>query len=199
MKRLFESRKRVTAMGAPDARIIFTKAPFIQYQQFLLEKNFRQYIETIMVSKKILHMGFQKTPIQKTYEISVGTNSLNIEFYGSNRQSDLLELSLVNDKSDKHLTIYDSCNLEKAVTLIKSLAMEDFTEANSLADKKKYDVDNNTQKKFLLKQFVAWSCDGCSLAPLSDYINISFKQRKNLSRLKSKLRIYKRNGKIRKN
>ena len=39
-------------------------------------KNFSQYLETIMVSKKILRMGFQKTPIQKTYEIAVDYGSI---------------------------------------------------------------------------------------------------------------------------
>ena len=53
IKKLFESKKKVTAIGAPDAKIIFTKAPFIQYEQFLLDKTFRQYLETIIISKKI--------------------------------------------------------------------------------------------------------------------------------------------------
>ena len=75
MKKLFESRKvqvSGTAISAPNAKIIFTKVPFIQYGQILLDENFRQYLETIMVSKKILRMGTQKTPIQKTYEINFG-------------------------------------------------------------------------------------------------------------------------------
>ena len=74
MKNLFESRNVLaakTSILAPDVKIIFTKAPFIQYEQILLDKNFRRYLETIMVSKKILRMGAQKTPIQKTYEINV--------------------------------------------------------------------------------------------------------------------------------
>ena len=70
MKNLFESKKvytsGATTPSSPDAKIIFMKAPFIQYEQILLDKNFRQYLETIMVSKKILRMGVQKTPIQKT-------------------------------------------------------------------------------------------------------------------------------------
>ena len=70
---------------APDAKKKFIKAPFIQYEQFLLDKNFRQYIETIMISKKILRMGVQKSPLQKTYEILVISDSINIEFYGANR------------------------------------------------------------------------------------------------------------------
>ena len=32
-------------------------------------------------------------------------------------------------------------------------------------------MDNLTQKHLLYKQFVAWACDGCSVAPLTDYIN----------------------------
>ena len=66
MKRLIESKKVLAANSAlpsPDAKIIFRKTPFIQYEQLLLDKNFRQYLETIMVSKKILRMGAQKTPI----------------------------------------------------------------------------------------------------------------------------------------
>ena len=55
MERLFESRKALTnnaKIPAVDAEIIFTRAPFIQYEQILLDKNFRQHLETIMVSKK---------------------------------------------------------------------------------------------------------------------------------------------------
>ena len=67
MKKLFEWKEKVNAIGARDAKIIFTKAPFPQYEQFLLDKGFTQYHETIMVSKKILRMGVQKKPIQKTW------------------------------------------------------------------------------------------------------------------------------------
>ena len=69
MKKLFESSKflgAATAIPVPDAKIIFTKVPFIEYKQILMVKNFRQYLETTMVSKKILRMGAQKTAIQKT-------------------------------------------------------------------------------------------------------------------------------------
>ena len=45
-----------------------------------------------MVSKKILRMDAQKAPIQKTYEINVGQDSLNIDFLGLNRQFDWIEL-----------------------------------------------------------------------------------------------------------
>ena len=55
-----------------------------------------------MVSKNNLRMGAQKTPTQKTYEINVGQDSLDIDFLGLQRQFDWLELSIVYDKSDKH-------------------------------------------------------------------------------------------------
>ena len=108
MKKLFESRKLLTsgtAIPAPDAKIILTKEPFIQCEQILLDKNFRQYLETIMVSKKILRVGTQKTSIQKIYKINVGQDSLDTDFLGASRQFDWIELSLVYDKSDEHTTI----------------------------------------------------------------------------------------------
>ena len=101
-------------LPTPDVKIIFTKAPFVQYEQILLDENFRQYLEKIMVSKKILRMGAQKTFMQKTYEINVGLDILDIYFLGANRQFDWLELSLVYDKSDKHNAAYDSYDVEMA-------------------------------------------------------------------------------------
>ena len=140
MKRLFESRKVLatgTAIPAPDGKIIFTKAPYIQYEQILLDKYFRQYLETIMVSKKILRMGTQKTPLQKTYEINVGQDFLDIDFLGANRQSDWIEISLVYDKSDKHtVIIYDSYNFEMTPKRIKSVRLTNFTEMYSLTNEK---------------------------------------------------------------
>ena len=57
MNKLFEFRKVLTStttiIPSADAEIIFTRAPFIQYEQILLDKNFRQLLETIMISKKI--------------------------------------------------------------------------------------------------------------------------------------------------
>ena len=78
---------------------------------------------------------------------------------------------MVYDKSDKHLTIYDSYNVEHAAKKIKSVSLLNFTEAYSLTNEKKYDVDNNTKKHLLFKQFVTWSCNGCSVSPLTYYIN----------------------------
>ena len=162
MKRLFESRKLLAANSAlpsPDVKVIFMKAPFTQYEQLLLDKNFRQYLETIMVSKKVLRMGAQKTLIQKTYEINTGQDSLNIDFLGANRQLDWIETFIVDDKNERHTSIYDSYNVKLAAKTIKSVKLSNFTKVYSLTNETKFDVDNLTQKYLLNKQFVAWSCN----------------------------------------
>ena len=46
----------------PDAQIVLLKAPMLQYKQLTLDTNFRQYLETILFSAKVLQMGVQKTP-----------------------------------------------------------------------------------------------------------------------------------------
>ena len=122
-----------------------------------------------MVPKKILRMGAQKTPIQKTYEIQKGSDSLSAEFLGANRQFDWIGISIVLDKSDKHTTAYDSYNREIAAQLIKSLRLINFSDLYSLKNEKKFIRDNLTQKHLLYKQFLAWSCNGSSVAPISDY------------------------------
>ena len=144
--------------------------------KFYKTKTFRQYLETIMVSKKILRMGAQKTPLQKTYEISVGQDSLKVEFLGAKRQFDWLEISIVHNKSDKRTTIYDSYNRKRDSQLIKTLRLSNFTEVYSLTNEKKYDIDYLIQRRLLYKQFVAWHCNGSSVAPLTDYMNNSIFQ-----------------------
>lgn len=40
-----------------------------------------------------------------------------------------------------------------------------------MTSEKKYSIDNLTQKHLLYKQFVAWNCNGSSVAPLTDYMD----------------------------
>ena len=145
MGKLFESKKLLssstTTTPDPDVAIIFTGASFIQYEQILLDKNLRQHLEPIMVFKKIIRMGAQKTPIQKTYEIKTGSDSLNVKFLGANRQFDWIEISIVNDKSDKQTTICDSYNRELAAQNIKTVQLSNFTEIYSLTNEKKYSIE----------------------------------------------------------
>ena len=113
-----------------------------------------------MVSKKILRMGVQKTPIQKTYKILVGPNSINIDFLDTNRQFhwlqfDWLEISLVFDKSDKNTGLYDSYNVEQAAKYIKLVKLPSFTEIYSMTNEQNTTWTNLTQKHPLYKQFIA--------------------------------------------
>ena len=116
-------------------------------------------------------MGAQKTPIQKTYEINTGSDSLNVEFLGTNRQFDWIEVSIVPDQSNKHMTIYDSYNRELASQMIKTLQLSNITEIYSLTNEKKYSIDNLTPKHLLYKQFIARNCNGSSVVPLTEYMN----------------------------
>ena len=67
-------------------------------------------------------------------QIREGQDSLNVEFLGSNKQFDWIEISIVPDKSDKHTTIYDSYNRELAAQEIKILKLSKFTEIYSLTN-----------------------------------------------------------------
>ena len=73
LKKLSESKKLYnptdTIPRTLDAKILFIKTTFIRYKQILLDKNFRQYLETTMVSKKILHMKNIRKNIRNSREL----------------------------------------------------------------------------------------------------------------------------------
>ena len=78
---------------------------------------------------------------------------------------------LVYDKSNQHATIYDSHNFDLAAKTIQSIRPSNFSDIYSLTDENKYSINNLAQKYSLYKLFVAWGCNGSSVAPLTDYIN----------------------------
>ena len=78
---------------------------------------------------------------------------------------------MLYDKSDKHLTLYNSYNAECAARMIKSVELSNISDAYSATKLLKYDINNNTKKQLLWKQYVAWPCNGYTAAPISDYIN----------------------------
>ena len=79
--------------STPDVKIVLLKASMVQYEQLTLDTNFRQYLETILFSAKVLQMGVQKTLYQKTYELQAGSQDFTVNFQGANRQFDRIELS----------------------------------------------------------------------------------------------------------
>ena len=62
----------------PDVQIELLKTPMIQYEQLTLDTNSRQYLETILFSTKVLRMGVQKTPYQKTYKLQAGSQDFTV-------------------------------------------------------------------------------------------------------------------------
>ena len=125
-------------------------------------------MESTLFLVKVLRMGVQKTPYLKTYELQTGTQDFSVDFIGANRQFHWIEISLVFDKSDKHLTIYDSYNAECAARMIKSLEFSNISEEYSATNTLKYDISNDLQKHLFYKQFVTWHTNGCSTAPTTD-------------------------------
>ena len=77
----------------------------------------------------------------------------------------------MHDKSDKHLTPYNSYNAEKAAKLIKTIEFANISNEKSAANTLRYDLDNDLHKHLLYKQFLAWNTNGCSTAPLGGFIN----------------------------
>ena len=94
-----------------------------------------------------------------------------IDFKGYERQFDQLEVSLDNDKGDKHLTVYNSYNAICPAKMIKNVEVANISGAYSATNTMKFDTSNDAQKHMLWKQYVAWHCDGYSAAPISDYVD----------------------------
>ena len=159
----------IAVPGIPDAQIVLIKAPMIQYEQMTLNTNFRQNLETILYSARTLLMGVQKTPYQKAYELQAGSQDFTVDFQGANRQFDWIEISLVYDKSDK--SPYDSYSLETAARLIKTIDFANISNENSATNSLRYDLDNDLHQHLLYKQFLVWNINGCSTAPLGDFMN----------------------------
>ena len=145
--------------------------PYVSYQQITMDENFQVYFNAILRSKKELRTGVQFSPYQQSFEVNIGTQTINVNFQGTNKQFAWLEISLIYDKSHQHQTIYYSCGAELGATQIQSLTLENTSSAYSLTGVFVYDIDNEDGRHWLSPMFVAFSCDGCSTTPLTEYTN----------------------------
>ena len=138
MSRLFESKSNLaaatTAVGKPDAKIILDSAPYLLFHQFSLEETYRAYLEGAMISNQVLRTGLKFYPYQKSYELVIGSQSKTFTFTNAFKQFAFLEFSLVFDKSDQHLNVYNSYNAETAAKSIKYIRLQNAsnTTANSI-------------------------------------------------------------------
>ena len=112
MEKLFGSKANQAAAAGPpnnvDAKIILESAPYILYHQFNLNDNFRTYLEGTMISKNNLRTGLQGIPLQKSYEMTAGSQSRTVTFNNAFKQFSFLEILLVYDRSNHHLNIYNN-------------------------------------------------------------------------------------------
>ena len=92
-------------------------------------------------------------------------------FKGAQRQFVWLEISLVYDTSYQHTTISDSYNLELAAKLIENIKFENISTTYSITGKLFFDLTKDDDKNILYKMLVAYQCDGCCSAPLTQYKN----------------------------
>ena len=126
MQKLFESKANQAADGLPDtvdAQIILESAPYLLFYQFSLEDTCRTYFEGVMISEQVLRTGIKYSPYQKGYELVAGSQSKTFTFTNAFKQFAFLEFSLVFDRSDQHLNIYDSYNAEVAAVSIKNIKL----------------------------------------------------------------------------
>ena len=175
MSRLFESNANLAAGVAypdePDAKIILESAPYLLYHQFSLEDTYRSYLEGAMVSNQALRTGLKLFPYQKSYEIVAGAQSKTFSFINAFKQFEFLEISLVFDKSDQHLNIYDSYNAEVAATNIKSIKLQNASNTYSEFNTVKFDLEDEEDKYNLFNQFRAWVTKGSSIVSDNEYIH----------------------------
>ena len=180
MQRLFEANTNLgAAAGLPDtvdAKIILKSTPYLLYTQFKLDTIFRNYLETALVSESKLRTGIQKTPYQKSYEFIAGAQSRTINFNNALKQFSFLEISLVYDRSDKHLSIYDSYNAEVASTQIKSIKLQNASNTYSEFNTVKFDLEDEEDRYTLYNAFVAFVTEGSSIVAESEYMNNEVRQ-----------------------
>ena len=94
-----------------------------------------------------------------------------MDFKGCERQFDWIEILPVYDKSGKHTTIYDSYNAACMAKMMQNIKLSNISDADNATNPMKFDINNNTQKHLLWKQYIAWHSDSYTNAPISDYIN----------------------------
>ena len=124
MNRFFETKAKADVPNKPDAQIIFQNMPYISYPQIFLDDNFLAYFNGILRSRGALRTGVISSPYQQSFEINTGTQSLNVNFHGLNKQIEWLEISLVFDKSDQHQTVCDSYDVDLSAKYVQLVALE---------------------------------------------------------------------------
>ena len=176
LNRLFETNAKLDYIPNEDAQIIFHDTRYISYPQITLDDNLLASLNAILRSRSPLRTGVILSPYQRSSEINVETQSLTVNFRGLNKQIEWLEISLVFGKSDQHQTVYSSYNVELAAKYVKLLALENASTTYSLTGQLEHNVSNEHDRDWFYQMFVAYYCEGCSAALLTQYKNNEIKQ-----------------------
>ena len=179
MQKLFESKTNQAADGLPDtvdAQIILESAPYLLFYQFSIEDTYRTYFEGAMISEQVLRTGIKYSPYQKSYELVAGSQSKTFTFTNAFKQFAFLEFSLVFDRSDQHLNIYDSYNAEFAAVSFKNIKLQNASNTYSEFNTIKFDLEDEEDRFTLYNAFVAWVTKSSSIVPESDYIYNEIRQ-----------------------
>ena len=133
LNRSFETNAKLENIpNETDTQIIFHDTLYISYPQITLDDNFLAYLNSILRSRSALRTVIILSPYQQSFEINVGTQSLNINFRGLNKQIEWLEISLVFDKSDQHQSVYNSYDVELAAKYVQLLVLKNASTTYSL-------------------------------------------------------------------
>ena len=130
-----------------------------------MEDTYRAYFEGATISNQLLRTAIKYYPYQKSYELVTGSQSKTFRFTNAFKQFAFLEFSLVFDKSDQHLNIYDSYNAETAATSIKYIKLENASNTYSEFNTIKFDLTDEKDRYILYNAFVALVTKGSSILP----------------------------------
>ena len=67
-QKLFETKANQANDALPtsvDAKMLLTATPYLLFEQFKLDDNYRAYLQGTMTSNKVLRTGIKKLPIKK--------------------------------------------------------------------------------------------------------------------------------------
>ena len=101
--------------------------------------------------------------------MAVDSQSRTVTFNNAFKQFSFIEISLVYDRSDQHLSIYDSYNAEVAATKIKSIKLQNASDTYSEFNTVKFDLEDLEDQYTLYSAFTAWVTEGSSITPPTDY------------------------------
>ena len=168
--KLFETTEKVDNMPttALDATVLFFERLYIEYNQIKLDQNFQQYFNATLKAMSALRLGVFMLPYRQTYEIAVGSQSQTIKFTNMSTQIEWMEISIAYNKSYVHSTGYDSYDAEIAAAVISNIKIEN-AKVYGTATELNYDLTSNNDQLQLYSNFVAYQCDGCSTANLTQY------------------------------